>query len=682
MDFIPAAFFSTLIPITSAVNITSLTSVLAQPIMYSFASLALVSSLAFQAVLSLPDPSRVKEREAELLKRSVDSFVATESPIALADMLCNIGSAGACASGASSGIVVASPDKTNPDYFYTWTRDSALTFKCIVDTFINSYSASLQTEIENYISAQAYLQTVSNPSGSLSSGGLGEPKFNADETAFTGSWGRPQRDGPALRATALITYSKWLINNGYSSTASSLVWPIIQNDLSYVTQYWNNTGYDLWEEVSGSSFFTVAAQHRALVEGSALAALLGKTCTYCDSQAPQVLCFLQSFWGSSQGYILANINVNNGRTAKDANTLLGAITQFDPAAGCDATTFQPCSDRALANHKVVTDSFRSIYTINSGIAEGVAVSVGRYPEDSYQGGNPWYLNTLAAAEQLYDALYTWNKQGYITVTSTSLAFFQDFSSSVTAGTYASSTTTYTTLYNAVKTYADGYMNIVATYAQSNGSLSEQFSKSNGVPLSAYDLTWSYAAFLTAAARRAGVVPYSWGEPTASSVPSVCSSTSASGTYSTASTGSWPTSQTPISGTVTTTSSSSATTTGTGTSTSTTTSTSTASTCAAATSVAVTFDELVTTVYGQTIKISGSVSQLGSWDTSNAVALSASQYTSSNPLWAGTVSFAAGTVIQYKYINVASDGTVTWEAVSFLVCYLGVFVEGESMREQG
>jgi len=113
----------------------------------------------------------------------------------------------------------------------------------------------------------------------------------------------------------------------------------------------------------------------------------------------------------------------------------------------------------LANHKVVTDSFRSIYTINSGIAEGTAVSVGRYPEDSYQGGNPWYLNTLAAAEQLYDALYTWNKQGYIPVTATSLAFFEDFSSSVTAGTYASSTSTYSTLYNAVKTYADGYVNI-------------------------------------------------------------------------------------------------------------------------------------------------------------------------------------------------------------------------------
>jgi hypothetical protein len=47
-----------------------------------------------------------------------------------------------------------------------------------------------------------------------------------------------------------------------------------------------------------------------------------------------------------------------------------------------------CSDRALANHKVVNDSFRSIYTINDGIAEGTAVAVGRYPEDTYQGGNP------------------------------------------------------------------------------------------------------------------------------------------------------------------------------------------------------------------------------------------------------------------------------------------------------
>jgi hypothetical protein len=27
------------------------------------------------------------------------------------------------------------------------------------------------------------------------------------------------------------------------------IWPIILNDLKYVGQYWNETGYDLWEEV-------------------------------------------------------------------------------------------------------------------------------------------------------------------------------------------------------------------------------------------------------------------------------------------------------------------------------------------------------------------------------------------------------------------------------------------------
>lgn len=256
----------------------------------------------------------------------------------------------------------------------------------LVDTFIAG-NFGLQSEIENYISAQANIQTVSNPSGGLSTGGLGEPKFEVNETAFTGPWGRPQRDGPALRATALVAYSRWLIANGYTSTVSSITWPIIQNDLAYIEQYWNQTGFDLWEEVDGSSFFTIAVQHRALVEGNNLAQQIQQSCPGCVSQAPEILCLLQNFW--TGGSILANINDNNGRSGKDANTLLGSIHTFDPAANCDDSTFQPCSPKALANHKVLTDSFRSIYAINSGVAEGTAIAVGRYPEDVYQGGNPW-----------------------------------------------------------------------------------------------------------------------------------------------------------------------------------------------------------------------------------------------------------------------------------------------------
>lgn len=299
----------------------------------------------------------------------------------------------------------------------------------------------------------------------------------------------------------------------------------------------------------------------------------------------------------------------------------------------------------------MTDSFRSVYGINSGIAEGTAVAVGRYPEDVYYNGNPWYLCTLAAAEVLYDALIVWGAQGYIEVTSTSLAFFQDLDSSITAGTYESSSSTYTTLYDAVSAYADGYVNVVATYAASNGSLSEQFDKSTGTPLSAYDLTWSYAAFLSASARRAGISPPSW-VGSGNSVPSTCSGTSVVGSYTSATDTSFPASQTPQTGVVTSTS--------TATTTATTGTTSTTSTACAATAV-VTFDELVTTSYGETIKIVGDISALGDWDVDSAVALSASQYTSSNPLWSVSISLASGQVVEYKFINVASDGTYTWEA---------------------
>ncbi|KAI1326275.1 alpha-amylase [Xylariaceae sp. FL0255] len=80
-----------------------------------------------------------------------------------------------------------------------------------------------------------------------------------------------------------------------------------------------------------------------------------------------------------------------------------------------------------------------------------------------------------------------------------------------------------------------------------------------------------------------------------------------------------------------------------------------------TSLPITFDETVTTTYGETIKIVGSISQLGSWSTSSAIALSASKYTSSNPLWTVTIDLPAGTTFEYKFINVASNGAVTWES---------------------
>jgi hypothetical protein len=53
--------------------------------------------------------------------------------------------------------------------------------------------------------------------------------------------------------------------------------------------------FDLWEEINSSSFFTTAVQHRALREGSALAASIGQTTSVgaYNTQADNILCFLQ-----------------------------------------------------------------------------------------------------------------------------------------------------------------------------------------------------------------------------------------------------------------------------------------------------------------------------------------------------------------------------------------------------
>ena len=134
---------------------------------------------------------------------------------------------------------------------------------------------------------------------------------------------------------------------------------------------------------------------------------------------------------------------------------------------------------------------------------------------------PWYLATLAAAEQLYDSLTVWNRQGSITVTSISQPFFSVFISGISAGTYTSDSSTFTTLTNSIKSFADSFVTIVAKYTPSSGQLSEQFDKNTGAQTSAVDLTWSYASLLTSDLARRGVVPASWGA-SGLTVPSQCS----------------------------------------------------------------------------------------------------------------------------------------------------------------
>jgi glucoamylase len=80
---------------------------------------------------------------------------------------------------------------------------------------------------------------------------------------------------------------------------------------------------------------------------------------------------------------------------------------------------------------------------------------------------------------------------------------------VTIGTY-SGDSTFSSLISSIQVFADGFLEIHAKYTPEDGSLSEQFSKSDGSPTSATDLTWSYAAALTAFNARSRNAAVEWG----------------------------------------------------------------------------------------------------------------------------------------------------------------------------
>ncbi|GAB1728897.1 hypothetical protein NU195Hw_g8907t1 [Hortaea werneckii] len=79
----------------------------------------------------------------------------------------------------------------------------------------------------------------------------------------------------------------------------------------------------------------------------------------------------------------------------------------------------------------------------------------------------------------------------------------------------------------------------------------------------------------------------------------------------------------------------------------------------ASSCSITFIVNKETSFGSSVRIVGSIDQLGSWDPESSLLMSANNYTTSNPVWDITMDLPCGTTGEYKYI-LNSDGTTIWE----------------------
>jgi glucoamylase len=76
-----------------------------------------------------------------------------------------------------------------------------------------------------------------------------------------------------------------------------------------------------------------------------------------------------------------------GRSGKGTTPLIISVLNFDPSLGCDSATFQPCSDRALSNLKVVGDAFKAIFPISASLSpDQPSALFGFFLEEKLLGG--------------------------------------------------------------------------------------------------------------------------------------------------------------------------------------------------------------------------------------------------------------------------------------------------------
>ncbi|KAF2645708.1 hypothetical protein P280DRAFT_388736 [Massarina eburnea CBS 473.64] len=516
-----------------------------------------ISALSLPPLTQFIPVSQLRQSQKPLYS-ALDVWIENEESIATDKLLANVKPWGRNVEGGrgvADGSVVASPSTEHPDYWYQWVRDAAIATNTLVNMYTDSpsskLSSSLSTILDAYLSLQAKLQHTSNPSGSFDDlSGLGEPKFLVDGTAFTASWGRPQRDGPALRAITLISYlraynashpSLWNSREGedfygllYSAEmpASS----VIKADLEYVSHSWDKTGFDLWEEVEGMHFFTAMVQLHALREGSQIASAFGDTgaAEWYATQASLMTKYVKRFWNKKKGHLVETLW--SPRSGLDCGLLLGSLHALpsEEVGGDNQAVFPPWSDEVLISLLEFVKDQKSRFPINNKqyatdededdqedgrfVAEGSkalfeGTGIGRYPEDVYDGygnspngGNPWFLCTSSAAEILYRAAARLSATSNLTITARGLPFYSALLSTSSLDveendTYGPGDVVFHSIVERLRLVGDEFLEVVKMHVDVDGSMSEQFDAVTGFMRGAKDLSWSYGAFLGAVRAR-------------------------------------------------------------------------------------------------------------------------------------------------------------------------------------
>lgn len=417
-------------------------------------------------------------RAAGMSSVDYEAWIASQAQQSIVRMMANIHPAGTAA-----GVVIASPQRDTPNYYYFWVRDAALTMSTIFDLY--HYADQLgdgptRDQLRGLLMNYAQFSRINQLTATL--GGIGEPKYNVDGSRYAENWCRPQNDGPALRAITLMRFANQLLDQGEAALVRAQFYDsqlptstVIKEDLEFVSNHWNDVSCDIWEEVAGDHFYTRLVQRRSLVEGAAFATRLGdaNAAAWYQSQADALATQILQHWNANLGVFVPTLNWQSGIAYKssqlDSQVLLGIL---------HSGGFLFSDVRVQSTMRMLSSRFQSLYRINnfSGVP---GVAIGRYPEDTYdgnqfRGGNAWVLITAAFANAHYRAA----------------------NELLTSGQRDQAVAEFN--------LGETYLRRLQYHANPDGSLSEQLQRDSGYMTSARDLTWSHVEFLQAAWTRSAV----------------------------------------------------------------------------------------------------------------------------------------------------------------------------------
>ncbi|EGW31373.1 Glucoamylase GLU1 precursor [Spathaspora passalidarum NRRL Y-27907] len=435
------------------------------------------------------------------------------------------------------GVVIASPSKIYPNYFYQWTRDAAITIKTLLyelEDQLNTSSSEVSKDtgklvnvIESYIENSYNLQRLPNLSGSFEDddkSGLGEPKFHVNNTPFNEVWGRPQRDGPGLRAATIMYYLEILnkfdkqVQSEFLKSTGFIYKKIIKPDLIYIMKNWDLEGFDLWEEINAVHFFTSITQLRAIKDGIFWAE------HFHDESFKESLV---STFGELQEAIENELGFKSDmlphiiecpsiwkigkRKGLDAASLLGSIHSHETS---ELRRDDPLpipfdiDDSSIINTlaAMVADmKFRYPINHNKIGLFGTGVALGRYPEDIYDGystteGNPWFISTATAGEIIYRMIFKLKSYRQdIIINASNRDFFHQFINFENSDDEGDdmvipfNSAAYNMMIANLFKFSDSFLQVVKEHVDSQGRMSEQFNKYHGYMQGARELTWSYSA---------------------------------------------------------------------------------------------------------------------------------------------------------------------------------------------